>query len=119
MKRTIIAAVLILLGANQANAFCRVPKFYFHLGSDVSVSMIISNGGKCSVGANAGGSRSYDGIVLTRQPAHGTLLVKGKSGVLYILSNGYRGTDSFTYRLNGHDGTSPASSNFDVSVTAN
>jgi uncharacterized protein YhjY with autotransporter beta-barrel domain len=66
--------------------------------------------------AGAGGQQPFTGVSVATQPAHGTATASGNQ-ITYTPTAGFIGTDTFTYQVNNHFGSSQPAT-ISVAVTA-
>ena len=94
-------AVLLLTSAGIAQASaCNFVNFRFFFGTDSDTDMTTKSGQPCSMPLVTGGRASYSGIVISRPPRGGTARADS-SGVTYQSRPGYKGPDSFAFRVSG------------------
>ena len=110
-------AVLLLMGAGIAEASaCNFVNFRFFFGTDSETDMTVRSGEPCSMPLITGGRASYSGIVISRQARAGTARADS-SGVTYRSRPGYKGPDSFAFRVSGTTPHRTGSTTVEVRIT--
>lgn len=77
---------------------CRTEPALLTLGADRDVKMSLSHNAACAIWAT-GASISVKDLTITAAPQHGTLALRGRTGVTYRPARGFTGTDSFAFTL--------------------
>ncbi len=77
---------------------CRTEPAVLAFGGDLDVRMTLSHNAACAIWANAA-TISVKDLSITTAPKHGTLALRGRTGVTYRPARGFTGTDSFAFTL--------------------
>jgi hypothetical protein len=88
------------------------------LGGDLDVTMTLSHNAACAIWANAA-SISVNDVTITTAPQHGTLALRGRTGVTYRPARGFTGSDSFAFMLQSTSGPGSAALTARVHATVN
>src|SRR5262245_8921222 len=97
---------------------CRVKPIALTPGLDADLAITVPGKTPCTIQVQSG-SASLDDIVVTEPPAHGVLMPRGRTGVIYQPERGFRGQDTFVFSLQGIVGTERTSSAIHVRATVN
>jgi len=100
MGRLALAVLLLASAGIGEAAACNFVNFRFFFGTDSETDMTARSGESCSMPLITGGRASYSGIVISRQARFGTARADS-SGVTYRSMPGYKGPDSFAFRVSG------------------
>jgi hypothetical protein len=98
-----------ILGARD----CRVEPIALALGRQSNVPIALPADAPCTILVKAG-SAVLDGITIDAPPRHGTLALRGRTGVVYRPNPGFRGDDAFAFSLHRRSGTVPDSAAIQV-----
>jgi hypothetical protein len=93
------ACAMMLAGALSAHD-CRVRPIPLTLGSDADISIAVPGRTPCTILVRAGDA-VLDEVAITAPPGRGTLAARGRTGVTYRPSPGFKGDDSFAFSLRG------------------
>jgi Bacterial Ig domain len=85
-------------------------------GADLDVKMTLSHNAACAIWTNAA-SISVKDVTITAAPQHGTLALRGRTGVTYRPARGFTGTDSFAFTLQSTSAPSVAALTARVQAT--
>lgn len=94
---------------------CRTEPAVLGLGTDLDVKMTLSHNAACAIWANAA-SISVKDVTITAAPQHGTLALRGRTGVTYRPARGFTGTDSFAFTLQSTSGAAAATARVEATV---
>jgi hypothetical protein len=99
-SRLILLAALVLgLVANwDAPSDCHSPPVALTPGSTANASIAVSAGKACPVLVTIG-STVIDDLTIEPKPRHGTVVVRGRTGVVYVPDANFRGEDAFGFSL--------------------
>jgi hypothetical protein len=86
---------------------CRTEPAVLAPGADLDVKMTLSHNAACAIRANPQGITVKD-VTITTAPQHGTLALRGRTGVTYRPAHGFAGSDSFAFTLQGTSGAAAA-----------
>ena len=79
---------------------CEAQPISIVLGQDAEATMTVSRRTRCQIAT--GLSIALDrGIQRHRSPRHGTVMQRGRTGVVYQSDGDFRGKDSFTFSMRG------------------
>lgn len=117
------AALLSLIGAwsgmkalDLQPLACRVSPLTLTLGTETAATVQTGGGMACTVALQTG-SAVIDDIAVTAPPAHGSIVPRGRTGVIYRAEARYRGEDSFALMLRGRSGAQEGAAVVRVRVT--
>jgi hypothetical protein len=79
---------------------CRVTPIPLVLGVDTDISITMPAPTPCMIVVR-GGNAVLDNITIDAPPARGTLTPRGRTGVIYRPSSGFKGDDAFAFSLRG------------------
>lgn len=91
-----------ILGARD----CRVEPIPLALGRHSDVPIALPADAPCTIRVKAG-STVLDGITIDAPPLHGTLALRGRTGIVYRPNAGFKGGDAFAFSLHGRSGAVP------------
>ena len=83
-----------ILGARD----CRVEPIPLALGRHSDVPIALPANRPCAILVKAG-STPLDDITIDAPPQHGTLALRGRTGVVYRPDRGFKGDDAFVFTL--------------------
>jgi hypothetical protein len=86
---------------------CRTDPVMLASGADLDVIMTLSHNAACAIRANPQGLSVKD-VTITTVPQHGTLALRGRTGVTYRPAHGFAGRDSFAFTLQSASGSGAA-----------
>jgi len=100
-----VALAVSLLGAFAAPSFgparaCRTEPAVLGIGADLHARMIVSHNGACAIWTKADNIAIND-VSIATAPQHGTLALRGRTGVTYRPARQFTGEDSFAFTLHG------------------
>ena len=117
MRRSVLATTfLTVVGVIEASACAFTPFHFSYYGSSASSDMLANSGKPCTVNLSTGGRHSFSAIVISAQARNGTARASA-SGVTYQSKPGYKGADSFAFRMTGSDASGSGTSSIQVGVT--
>ena len=116
-----VALAASLLGAFAAPSFgpapaCRTEPAVLGIAADLDVRMIVAHNGACAVWSKADNIAIND-VAIATAPQHGTLALRGRTGVTYRPAPHFTGEDSFAFTLHGQSDARDHSSLVRVQVT--
>jgi hypothetical protein len=116
-----VVLAALLLGAFAAPSFgparaCRTEPAVLGFGADLDARMIVAHNGACAIWTTAD-NISIDDIEIATPPRHGTLALRGRTGVTYRPASQFTGDDSFAFMLHGRLDARDNSSLVHVRVT--
>jgi hypothetical protein len=79
---------------------CRVEPIPLALGRQSEVPIALPANRPCTILVKAG-STPLDDITIDAPPQHGTLVLRGRTGVVYRPGPGFKGSDAFAFSLHG------------------
>jgi hypothetical protein len=97
---------------------CRVAPIPLALGRDSDVSVSLPVNTPCTILVQTG-SAVLDDITVNAPPERGTLTSRGRTGVIYRPSPGFKGADSFGFSLHGRSNSVPETSVIHVRAIVN
>lgn len=80
---------------------CRSDPPVFMPGADRDVNMTVSHNAACAIWAKTA-NISVKELTITVAPQHGSLALRGRTGVIYRPARGFTGSDRFSFSLRGH-----------------
>ena len=100
---------------------CEAEPISIVLGQDAEAAMTVSPRTRCQV-ATGFATTSIEEFSIVDPPKHGTVMQRGRAGVIYQSDGDFRGQDSFTFAMRGKsvdskDGTAGEKSVVRVHVT--
>jgi hypothetical protein len=97
-----LLSVLIvgLAAALWMPANCQSRPIPFAADSQSMVAISVPSGRACSVSV-ALGSTAVTSFRIDAQPAHGELVPRGRTGVIYIPKSNFKGEDAFAFSIEG------------------
>ena len=98
-----------ILGARD----CRVEPIPLALGRQSDVPIALSANTPCAILIKAG-SAVLDDITIDAPPRHGTLALRGRTGVVYRPGPGFKGRDAFAFSLHGRSSAAPGTAAIQV-----
>jgi hypothetical protein len=98
-----------ILGARD----CRVEPIPLALGRHSDVPIALPANTPCAILVKAGGAVLHD-ITIDAAPQHGTLALRGRTGVVYRPSPGFKGSDAFAFSLHGRSSAAPGTAAIQV-----
>jgi hypothetical protein len=98
-----------VLGARD----CRVEPIPLALGRHSDVPIALPANTPCTILVKAG-SIVLDDITIDAAPQHGTLARRGRTGVVYRPSPGFRGSDAFAFSLHRRSSAAPGTAAIQV-----
>ena len=101
----LICAAILGLGlawrlALPPPAACDPAPLVFHIGRDIDTDLALRAGAQCPVYVLPG-QAALDQPVVTQAPLHGSIALRGHTGVTYRPDPGFHGDDIFAVALNG------------------
>lgn len=116
--RSFVAFSAVCVGAMMfagtfSSADCRVAPIPLVPDKVSEVSISLSVGTSCTILVQPG-SLIVEKIVIGTPPERGTLMLRGRTGVVYRPHPGSRGEDSFAFSLNSRSGPTSATSTIRV-----
>jgi len=84
----------------DATGHCRTSPLVFRPGATVETQVTVAQQQACSVYVNPG-SAMVNAMAVTAPPSAGTVSARGRTGVVYRASAGFRGDDTFAFVLSG------------------
>jgi hypothetical protein len=99
------AALLALLVIGLAAAWlmpasCQSKPVPFVAGLTFNVSVAVPAGRACTVAVEIG-SVAVKSFQIDSPPAHGELVARGRTGVVYLPRSGFKGDDTFAFSIEG------------------
>ena len=91
--------VVVTTGA-LSDRSCRVKPVPLMLGAATDISIAAPADMPCTILVRTG-STSLDAMTIEAPPQNGTLAERGRTGVIYRPSRGFKGDDAFTFSLRG------------------
>jgi len=79
---------------------CRVTPIPLGFGHQTEVSLALPADTPCTIMVQAG-SAPVDGLTIDAPPERGTLMPRGRTGVVYRPRPGFKGADAFDFSLRG------------------
>jgi hypothetical protein len=117
MRRLILATTFLIgLAATEASACAFTPFHFSTYGFSASSDMLANSGKPCTINLSTGGRHSFSAIVISAQARNGVARASA-SGVTYQSKPGYKGADSFAFRMTGSDASGSGTSSIQVGVT--
>jgi hypothetical protein len=112
-SRIVLGGCAILLSVIAAGATVKALELRPHsvcntlpvrlvLGSETATTLATRGGAGCTITVHTG-SAAIDSLVVTSAAQHGSVVARGRTGVVYRPHGGYRGEDGFELALHGHD----------------
>jgi hypothetical protein len=99
---TIVSVCALLFALAYGSRTCQIRPLQFVFGiTDLSVTT--SAGIPCTIVVRPG-SAAVDALTIERQPKHGTVTARGRTGVTYRPHPAFRGEDEFVFSI--HSGPS-------------
>lgn len=116
----LVGAGLTLLLASPADAAC-TGFFRFNLTSEGPwpAHGTIQQGKTCSGNYYAGGTWTFKRLYLVKPPARGKVQLREGGTYIYTAPTGYTGSDPFTLRVCGKEGTVEGCANLVYNMTVN
>jgi hypothetical protein len=97
---------------------CRTEPAVLAPSGDFDVTMTLSHNAACAIWAHAA-SISVKDVTITTAPQHGTVALRGRTGVTYRPARGFTGTDSFAFTLHSTSASGGAALTARVHATVN
>jgi len=79
---------------------CRTEPAVLGFAADLDATMIVSHTGACAIWSNVG-NISINDIKVAMAPQHGSIALRGRTGVTYRPAPRFTGEDSFAFTLHG------------------
>lgn len=119
-RRFFLAAAPILLLASPADAAC-TSFFKFNLTSEGpwQAHGVIRQGATCSGNYYAGATWTFKRLYLVKAPARGKVQLREGGYYSYTAPTGFTGSDPFTLRVCGREGTIDGCANLVYNMTVN
>ena len=95
---------------------CRNMPGRLVFGQTFDVSMSLARNSACSVWLHPG-STAVDRLEIVTPPRHGSIDMRGRTGVIYRADRNFKGTDFFTFALRGQSAAFKGTSVHRVQVT--
>jgi hypothetical protein len=115
-----LAALVGAVGATQPYSTsmrpCSTEPALLGSGAELAAHMTVSHNAACAIGAKIQSIATED-VKLEVAPQHGTLALRGRSGVTYRPAPEFTGNDFFAFTQRGHAGARDNMSFVRVSVT--
>ncbi|MGN6571786.1 MAG: hypothetical protein ACTHLO_10265 [Pseudolabrys sp.] len=111
-----VAALALAALASPADAACHITRFHFRFGQTFPAQAEVGSGQTCGFALHAGRDSVFRAIRIIAPPAHGTATAR-LTGVGYRAQAGYKGEDSFSFAVIGHNRDTSEPARVDVSVT--
>jgi hypothetical protein len=99
----VCVCVMLFAGA-LSSVDCRVTPIPLVLGSDYEISIRLPVGLPCTILVRPGGM-IVESITIGVPPERGTLMLRGRTGVIYRPHLGFSGEDSFSFWLSSRSGS--------------
>jgi hypothetical protein len=100
----LVGLFLALVGGTTINSMgasqCRAEPGTLVFGADVEATMTVSHGSPCAIWIKAENT-SLDELKVTSLPQHGTISLRGRTGVIYRPYREFTGEDFFLFTLRG------------------
>jgi hypothetical protein len=99
-----LAALALAIAGPMLNAAatrpCQTEPALFRPEGDLTVKMTVSHNAACAIWAKAENISMRD-LTITMAPQHGTLALRGRTGVTYRAAGQFSGEDFFAFALRG------------------
>ena len=110
------ALIIAIVAGVSMPAGCQVPQLSLNLGSDAAISVAVPAAKACAISVTAG-SATVKTLKIDSPPAHGQLLPRGRTGVVYIPQSGFAGEDAFVFSIEGNSSSGSGAALFRVKAT--
>jgi hypothetical protein len=104
----VFVCVMVFAGA-LGSSDCRVKPIPLVLGTDSEISIGLPADTPCTILVQVG-SKVVEDITIGTLPEHGTLMLRGRTGVIYRPESRFRGDDSFAFSISSRSGPTGGSS---------
>jgi hypothetical protein len=119
MVRTLVLWLATLgLVTPALGASCAVARFGFLANQVSQATMVAPSGRTCRIVLNAGGRSRFDSARIVSRPRNGTATAS-TIAVTYQSKPGYKGTDSFSFSVNGRLAPEGGAATIQVTVQVN
>jgi hypothetical protein len=108
-----VCVCALLFAGALSSTDCRVEPIPLMVGTDSEISIGVPVGIPCTILVQPG-SPVIDSITVGAAPERGTLMPRGRTGVIYRPHPGFSGEDSFAFSLNSRSGSTTATSTIRV-----
>jgi hypothetical protein len=86
---------------------CQVNQFKIRIGETNTANWTVVNGGVCIAHFKLAETSHYNSLTISSEPAHGFAGANGVNGITYRPEPGFKGTDAFAFRVEGHSKGKP------------
>jgi len=97
---------------------CQTQPALLTPGADLDVRMTVAHNAACAIWSRADNVSVRD-LTITTPPQHGTLALRGRTGVTYRPAGGFNGEDAFAFAIHGTRHARHQLSRVRVQVTVN
>jgi len=109
------AMIIAIIAGVSMPTTCQVPQLSLNFGSDAAVSVPVPAAKACAVPV-AVGAATVKALKIDSQPAHGQLLPRGRSAVVYVPKSGFKGEDAFAFSIVGNSSSGSGAAVFHVTA---
>jgi hypothetical protein len=99
---TVVTLLLVGLFSREGYANCKIEHYIIRIGEITTANWTITNGSACVSNFKLAKTSKYSSVGISSKPSHGIAGSAGVDSIAYRPEPGFKGSDAFVVRVEGH-----------------